>query len=88
MTYGKDEYNRGRRDGRIAKFMSLSQGARKETQERGNRDPASHSVRMDQEPTRRRHALKYVGVQFIFYGDHLNSDEKCAKREGDKAIDN
>jgi hypothetical protein len=67
--------------------MSLSQGARKETQESSNRDPASPSVREAQEPTRGRNALKYIGVQIISYREHLNSDEKRAKRERDKAVD-
>jgi hypothetical protein len=87
MTYRKNEYNRGRRDGRITKFMSLSQCARKETQECSNRDPALFLVRKAQEPTRRRHALKNVGVQFISYRDDLNRDEKRAQRERDKAVD-
>lgn len=62
MTYGKNQYNRRRRDSRIAKFMSLSQGARKETQECSDRDSALHSVRKAREPTRGSHALKYIGV--------------------------
>ena len=84
MTYGKNEYDRGRRDCRIAKFMSLSQGAGKEAQERCNRDPASHSA---QELTRGRHALKYVGVQVVSHRQDLNGDQKRAKRERDKTVD-
>lgn len=65
--------------------MSLSQGAGKEAQECCNRNPA-HSFHKAQEPTRGRHALKYVGVQFVSHRHDLNGDEKRAKRERDKAV--
>lgn len=78
MTYGKNEYNRGRCDCRIANIMSLGQGARKKAQERCNCDPASQSLYETQEPTRGRHALKYVGVQFVSHRQGLNRDEKRA----------